>query len=273
MKASDDTKRGPAVADVRRFWEDNPLAAAAIEHELGTPEFFERFRLLREQVEPPALQASLYRYDAFAGRRVLDVGCGNGYVLSQYARHHARATGVDLTARGIGLSRQRFRIEGLAGEFAQSNAEALPFRTASFDLVVSVGVLHHTPDTTRAVDEIHRVLKPGGTFLVMLYHRNSLAYRWVFSVGRFLKPKYWRKSLQEMVNRVDGDANPLGKVYSRAEMVALLRRFESVKTRVDCLEESHFGKAWVGGLVPKPIRDRLATRWGWFLYATARKRA
>jgi len=90
-------------------------------------------------------------------------------------------------------------------------------------------------------------------------------------VGRFLKPRYWRKSLQEMVNRVDGDENPLGRVYSRGEMATLLHRFESVETSVACLEPTHFGREWLGRLVPAGIRDRLAPRWGWFLYARARK--
>ena len=269
MKRSDAAT--PAVSDVRRFWEQHPLATAAIEHEPGTPEFYERFRLLREQVEPPELQARFYAYGAWAGRRVLDVGCGNGYLLGHYARAGACTTGIDLTSRGVALSARRFELGGLRGDFAQGNAEALPFRDASFDLVLSMGVLHHTPNTAAAVEEIRRVLRPGGTFLIMLYHRNSLAYRWVFSVGRFLKRRYWRKSLQEMVNRVDGDENPLGRVYSRGEMATLLHRFESVETSVACLEPTHFGREWLGRLVPAGIRDRLAPRWGWFLYARARK--
>jgi 2-polyprenyl-3-methyl-5-hydroxy-6-metoxy-1,4-benzoquinol methylase len=273
VPTSTSTGTAPAVADVRRFWESHPLATAGIAYEPGTREFYEQFRVLREQVEPPAFQAAFYQYGAYAGRRVLDVGCGNGYLLSHYARGGAQTAGIDLTAAGIGLSRRRFQLEGLAGAFTQGNAEALPFAAASFDLVLSMGVLHHTPNTAGAVDEIHRVLKPGGEFLVMLYHRNSLAYRWVFSVGRFLKPRYWTKSLQEMVNRVDGDENPLGRVYSRREMADLLRGFESVETQVGCLDATHFGKEWLGRLVPAPIRDRMATRWGWFLYARGRKPA
>jgi SAM-dependent methyltransferase len=270
MKRSDST---PVVSDVRRFWEAHPLATAGISHAPGTLAFYERFRVLREQIEPPSFQERYYRYGDQAGRRVLDVGCGNGYLLSHYARAGARTTGIDLTAAGVALSAGRFRLEGLSGAFTQGNAEALPFRTASFDLVLSMGVLHHTPNTAGAIGEIHRVLKPGGEFLIMLYHRNSLAYRWVFSVGRFLKPRYWRKSLQEMVNRVDGDENPLGRVYDRREMGRLLGAFQSVQTEVGCLEPTHFGKEWLGRLVPAAVRDRLATRWGWFLYARARKPA
>ena len=263
----------PTVAEVRRFWETSPLASAAIAAEPGTPEFYARFRLLREAVEPPAFQERFYEYGRYAGQRVLDVGCGNGYILSQYARHRARVTGVDLTSKGTWLSARRFALEGLPGNFLQANAEALPFRDASFDLVCSMGVLHHTPDTERAVAEIHRVLRPGGCFLVMLYHRDSLAYRFAFNLARYLKPSFRGRTLQQMANRVDGEANPLGKVYSRPEMARLLGAFSSLEQSVACLEASHFGRRWLGELVPARARERLARRWGWFLYARARKRA
>jgi ubiquinone/menaquinone biosynthesis C-methylase UbiE len=64
-----------------------------------------------------------------------------------------------------------------------SDGERLPFRTESFDVVYSNGVLHHTPDTAGAIREVHRVLRPGGTAKVMLYHRNSLNY-WIEIVLR-----------------------------------------------------------------------------------------
>jgi len=269
------TKRPPhvTVADVQRFWEQHPLAAAAIDAPPGSPEFFRAFSELREQVEPRAFQERFYSYSNYPGQRVLDVGCGNGYVLSHFARNGAETTGIDLTRRAVDLSRRRFELEGLRGTFVQASAEQLPFEDSYFDLVVSVGVLHHTPRTEVAVQEIYRVLKPGGRFLLMLYHRNSLVYRFVFPLARALKPSVRGKSQEEMANRVDGVDNPLGKVYSRAEMRELLRAFSEVDVRPECLEAAHFGKEWVGRLVPAAIRNHLAQYVGWFLYGQAVKEA
>jgi SAM-dependent methyltransferase len=261
------------IAEVRAFWELNPLAAAAIEAQPGTPQFYARFGDLREAVEPSSFQEVFYRYPLYAGKRVLDVGCGNGYLLSRYRKAGARTVGLDLTARAVSLSARRFELEGLRGDFVEANAEDLPFSEGVFDLVLSMGVLHHTPRTGRAVAEIHRVLKPGGVFLIMLYHKNSLAYRFAFALGRFLKPAFFGKSMQEMVNRVDGERNPIGKVHSRSDLARLLSAFNEVEMLVRCLEPSHFGKKAIGNLVPAPAREWLSRYWGWFLYARAVKPA
>jgi SAM-dependent methyltransferase len=83
-------------------------------------------------------------------------------------------TGIDLTSRSIDLVRKRFAVFGLRSDLRVANAECLPFADESFDVVYSWGVLHHTPDTVGAVHEVWRVLRPGGTARVMIYHKYSL---------------------------------------------------------------------------------------------------
>ena len=197
---------------------------------------------------------------------MLDVGCGNGYVLSKYAREGAAVSGVDITPTAIALTEQRFAQLGLRGHFAVANAEQLPFADDTFDCVCSMGVLHHTPDTARAVAEIHRVLKPGGRLIVMFYHRDSALYRLTFPVLT------WRtgKSRQQLVNEVDGVGNPKGEVYSRAELRELLRRFANLELFVDLLQPWMLPPR-VGRLVPDRLLRALAPRWGWFLYAKGNK--
>ena len=91
------------------------------------------------------------------------------------------ATGVDLTQRGVDLTRERLALEGLEAEVRVADAEALPFEDASFDIVYSWGVLHHSPNTQQAVNEVHRVLKPGGVARVMIVG--------VSSVGPMAEPR------------------------------------------------------------------------------------
>src|SRR5262245_40558003 len=188
----------PKLSDVRKYWEQNPVAARSVPFALGTPDYFKYYDSLREENEPPAFSAALHEFARFSGRRVLDVGSGNGYVLSRYAAAGAKVHGVDLTSAGINLCRRRFDIMGLPGHFAVGNAESLPFEGATFDCVCSMGVLHHTPDTPRAVREVFRVLRPGGRLIVMFYHRDSLQYRLKFPLVKWLKGI----SIQESVNRV-----------------------------------------------------------------------
>src|SRR5262245_29508563 len=136
----------PSLQSVRAYWEKNPVAANAIPFEPGTAEYFTYYDALREANESVDFSAKLHEYAAFKGKRVLDVGSGNGYVLSRYAMAGARVNGVDLTERAIGLCRRRFALMGLPGGFVVGNAERLPFDDATFDCVCSMGVLHHTPD-------------------------------------------------------------------------------------------------------------------------------
>jgi SAM-dependent methyltransferase len=253
----------PTVDDVRSYWEEHPVAAAAVPFELGSPEYFAYYDGLREANESLEFSYQLHEYRAFAGQRVLDVGCGNGYVLSKFAREGALTSGIDLTETGIGLSRRRFELSDLPGEFVVGSAEDLPWPSDTFDCVTSMGVLHHTPDTERSVAEVYRVLKPGGRLIVMFYHRDSAVYRRL----------QWRsrrtgKSLDTLVNEVDGVGNPKGDVYSKGELRALLAAFDGLVLSVGFLQGLPVGR-W--RVPPKALLKPFASRWGWFLYAKGYK--
>ena len=152
MSSTDDVK----IETVRDFWQKNPVAAADIAAERGTAEYFKAFDALREHddCEPHALSDRIHGYSSAAGLKVLDIGCGNGYVLFQYARNGADVTGVDLTATAIDLSRKRFGQGGLPGTFVEIDGEHLPFGDDHFDIVCSMGVLHHIANPQPMVDEI-----------------------------------------------------------------------------------------------------------------------
>ena len=248
------------LQDVREFWDGNPLASSAIDAAPGSPEFFAQYDLLREVNETREFAKSLHEYDRFNGKRVLEVGCGNAYTLARYAEHGAEVWGIDVSTEALKISQNRFRLKGLRGTFCQGNGEALPFTSDFFDCICSMGVLHHIPDTEQAVDEIYRCLKPGGRLIVMMYHRNSIAYR----IGFPLICLTQKKSLQQVVNEVDGIGNPKGDVYSRKELKKLFGRFTGLETF------KRLYRPWMlprfDRLIPAWIRPWLGRHFGWFIY-------
>ena len=286
---------------VRAFWQAHPCGTKFADAEPGTNRFYElveEHRYTKEWHIPEAAN-----FAAASGLRVLEIGCGLGTDGAQFAKAGADYTGVDLTEAAVELARKRFALSGLRGKFQTADAENLEFEDESFDLVYSHGVLHHTPDTARAVDEIWRVLRPGGRAMVMLYHRDSYNYRVNISLlrragARLLKSESGIRlvhritgepleSLREHANllregeenylkpdeflsqNTDGAGNPLARVYSRAEARELFKAFSQVELRTYFLN-----KRWLpllANMLSRSAEQRIAARWGWHLWIYATK--
>jgi len=116
-----------SLDQVRSYWNASPVAASAVPYPLGTPEYFTYYDRLRERNESVEFSYALHEYKRFGGKKVLDVGCGNGYVLSRFANEGAETYGVDLTPAAVELCRKRFAFMGLEGDFRVGNAEAQLF--------------------------------------------------------------------------------------------------------------------------------------------------
>jgi ubiquinone/menaquinone biosynthesis C-methylase UbiE len=115
------------------------------------------------------------------GKSVLDIGSGAGGHAALYRSYGANLTAVDYTPERVECTAKKLKlledVEG-SGRSLRADAEKLPFEDNTFDIVHSNGVLHHTPDTSKAIREVYRVLKPGGRAIIMLYSRHSM-YFWL----------------------------------------------------------------------------------------------
>jgi ubiquinone/menaquinone biosynthesis C-methylase UbiE len=259
----------------REQWGQDPCGAESDrEHELGTREFFDEVERYRYQQYAPWMPR-LMEFDHFRGARLLEVGCGMGSDLLQFARGGARCVGVDLTPRSVEITRHRFKLYGADGSFMISDGEHLPFQSESFDVVYSNGVLHHTPDTAGAIREVHRVLRPGGVAKIMLYHRNSLNY-WIEIVLRrgvlgleFLRGRSAEQIMSRVIEFSDHDARPLVKVYSRRQARELFGMFKDVRVDVEQLMRNEL--RFLSPLVSERLFRKLQQRIGWNVIVTAKK--
>jgi ubiquinone/menaquinone biosynthesis C-methylase UbiE len=251
---------------VRSFWDRNPLSAKDIPFAPGSREYFHYYDTLRERIESVEFSAWLHEYSRFVGKRVLDVGIGNGYVLRNYARAGALVSGVDISQTAIDLSTKRFAYEGLKADLRTTPAEQLPFDDDTFDCVCSMGVLHHVADMRRAIAEIRRVLKPGGRLIVMLYHRNSAQYQIKYRLVALLK----RRDMRDMVNEFDGAGNPRGDVYSTDDLPKVFKDFVIDESTVGFLT-GNMVLPRVGTFIPQFLLRPFERALGWNLYAKGHK--
>jgi SAM-dependent methyltransferase len=144
-------------------WSADPCGSDRVDGAPGSAAYAEDLLAMRAEYAP--WMADSLDYSGADGLDVLDVGCGQGIDLVNYARAGARATGLDLTPRLVELARAHLEALGHDGTVVHGDAEAMPFADASFDRVSSNGVLHHTPNMDRALAEVARVLRPGGWFV------------------------------------------------------------------------------------------------------------
>lgn len=176
----------PAQADAwqhqnRSWWERHPMRydfERELDVEAGTPEFF---REVDERLFRSAREAFPWRvipfdnfidYRSLAAQRVLEIGVGTGIHAALLAQHAADYVGIDLTEYAANTAAERLRLLNLKGRVLRMDAEQLEFDDGAFDFVWSWGVIHHSANTRRIVEQVHRVLRPGGRFIAMVYHRS-----------------------------------------------------------------------------------------------------
>ncbi len=199
------------LEQIRAYWNDHIHDLEIATHPIGSAEFFQEldeYRFDKLRYLPVLVDFSAYR-----GKRLLEVGCGVGIDLVRFAQADTEVTGVDLAEVSIDLAKKNFEHNGLAGDLRVMNGEALLFEDNSFDVVYAHGVLQYTADAERMIAELHRVLKPGGEAIMMVYNRIS-----------------WLNFLSKVMSvGLEHEDAPVLKKYSIGEFRQLLRPFSGVR--------------------------------------------
>ncbi len=213
------------------------------------------------------------------GKKVLEVGCGMGTHAAILARSGADLTAVDITEYAIETTRRRFEIFKLAGRIQQADAEQLPFDDASFDLVWSWGVIHHSRSTERCLQEIARVLRPGGRLFLMVYYRRSFTYYVHCGLIRgILLGQLLHRRLDEIY--VAASDGYYARTFTKAELESLLgHSFEHIsmlvvgqKADLFPIPRSRF-KGKLENMIPDWLASAVLSRWGSMIVVETVKRS
>ena len=174
--------------DVKAFWEKASCGEALYLSEVSADGFQEQMEH-RYKLEPYIIDFA--EFGSAKGKKVLEIGVGLGADHQMFAESGADLYGIDLTARAVDFVNKRLELFGLHSNIKVGDAEALSFNDNTFDLVYSWGVIHHSPNTKQAAREILRVLRPGGRFKVMVYHKYSFVGYMLWLRYALLKLRPW----------------------------------------------------------------------------------
>lgn len=163
----------PSIDDVKNFWDARPCNVRHSSKDLGTKEYFDEVESKKLFVEPNILSFS--EFQKWKNKSVLEIGCGIGTAAINFARNGASYTGVELSSESLELTKKRFDVYGYSGDFYLCNAEELSsvLPNTKYDLVYSWGVIHHSPNPEKIVEEAKKYLKEDGTLKIMVYAKHS----------------------------------------------------------------------------------------------------
>jgi SAM-dependent methyltransferase len=189
----------------------------------------------------------LLEFAKHSGEKLLGLGDGLGTDWIQYARYGADVVVCCPHAEQLGLIQRNFELRGLSGRFLHVSPTCLPIPNASIDVVCVSGLLDRATEPRALVDEIFRVLKPGGKVLAV-----APAFYDVDFWSRLCMP--WQQWLP--LGRSNVDTSPAG--YSRRRLKLLFRQFADHRVHKRQLRRTEVPHVW--RVVPLPMLERLMGR-------------
>jgi ubiquinone/menaquinone biosynthesis C-methylase UbiE len=258
----------------------NATACGELSGEKNSVEYFRRVE--EDRYSQQDWVHSYFNYSGFSGKRVLEIGVGQGTDLMQFSKAEAECFGVDITDNHLLITKRNFSLRGKEVDLRKADATQLPFPDGYFDCVYSFGVLHHIPEIDKVISEVYRVLKPRGKVMIALYYKWSVFHllKWVLMQGilrGWLFTKGYAGLLATIETGADGvKVKPYVKLYSKTDMHRLLKNFEILDISVHQLKLDHFLPSYIAkGLVKifPSLGDfpRLQNQFGWYVACKAKR--
>ena len=274
---SDKILKTQGVEVIKSYWETKPPGIKHSSFEYGSKEFFEEIEHERySDIFKYQYLPSVAEFDLHPDKRVLEVGMGLGTDILQFARNGSNVSGIDLTQNSVDTVTGRFDLNDLDGDFKRASFREIPFEDNTFDIVYSFGVLHHSPFMDEGIEEVRRVLKPGGKAIIMLYHKGFKYYIRKLFYNGVLKLKYFKYSSQEIVNMASEDFgdSPCTLVVNRKDIDKLFSNYKELSTSCHRIDDYlKFGNYFFSPTycLPRKLINFIENKWGWNIIIKAIK--
>lgn len=261
---SENKESNKAINVIKNYWNNRPCNLNHSTLQIGSKEYFDEVERKKHFVEPHILEFA--DFSSYNNKKVLEIGCGLGTAAVNFIRNKANYYGIELSDKSLELTKKRLEVYNLSGKLYNINAETdLTFvGLDSFDLIYSFGVIHHSPNPEKIVKNVYKLLKPGGTFKLMLYAENS-----------------WKKMLidKEQEEYEAQSGCPLAYTYTTEQVNDLLKDFNNIYIfqthifpyKIEPYKRNEYIKEDWFEAMPDNIFKILEEKLGWHLCITCEK--
>ncbi|MDP3973596.1 MAG: class I SAM-dependent methyltransferase [Candidatus Daviesbacteria bacterium] len=266
------------IIKVRDFWDRRPCNIRHSNAKIGSKKYFDEVEKRKYFVEPHIPQfADFYRWK---GKKVLEIGCGIGTDTINFARAGAFVTAVELSKKSLEIAKKRAKVFKFQSKikFYLANAEELStvVPVKPYDLIYSFGVIHHSPNPEKIINEIKKYCNVNTVVKVMIYYRYSWKVLWI--LFKYGKGAFWKLDRLIAENSEAATGSPVTYVFSKEEAIRLLNDFEIIDLKVDHIFpyiisdyiKYKYKIVWYFRILPKNIFRWLETNFGWHLLITAK---
>lgn len=167
------------INKIREYWNNKPCNINHSSYEIGTIEYFDEIETKKYFIEPHIKEFA--DFDKWKNKEVLELGCGIGTDSINFARAGANLTIIELSEKSLEICKKRFELYDLKANFICGNIENISdyINDKKFDLIYSFGVIHHTLEPKKVIDEVYKYLKDDGEFRFMVYSKISYKLFWL----------------------------------------------------------------------------------------------
>lgn len=264
------------MEQIINYWNERPCNIRHSPCEVGTAEYFEQVENRKYFVESHI--PGFAEFQKWNGKRVLEIGCGIGTDAVNFARNGAEYTGIELSNTSLLLTKQRFELFQLKGQFFNVDAQNYDELSAAvcggdggdggdvgvFDLIYSFGVIHHSPDPQKIIDNCLRLLKPDGVLKIMVYAENS-----------------WKKIMIDRgLDQYEAQSNcPVAFTYTNDQIYKMFTQFRNIQIRQEHIfpykipeykQYKYIKEDWFEQM-PDNVFKALEAKLGWHLCITCQK--